>query len=263
LKDFDKTRDYMNISRQMKLGATLILLSITTYLIHYLIFRDAEAMLSYVTDEIAFVFIQVLVVTLIIDNLLEKRERENRLEKLNMVIGTFFSEIGTEMLSYFSDLDPNLETLRKDLLVRESWSDKEFNSLSARLKASPFRVQPDKLNLERLREYVMGKRDFLLIMMENPNLIEHETFTELLRSVFHLVEELKFRKKIESLPEEDLVHIAGDINRAYGMLVNEWVAYMKHLKNNYPYLFSLAMRTNPFDQQATVVLGDVGRETAC
>jgi hypothetical protein len=27
---------------------------------------------------------------------------------------------------------------------------------------------------------------------------------------------------------------------------------MKHLKADYPYLFSLAMRTNPFDSQATI-----------
>jgi hypothetical protein len=29
---------------------------------------------------------------------------------------------------------------------------------------------------------------------------------------------------------------------------------MRYLKNNYPYLFSLAMRTNPFDQNATPVI---------
>jgi hypothetical protein len=32
----------------------------------------------------------------------------------------------------------------------------------------------------------------------------------------------------------------------------EWVEYMKHLKNEYPYLFSFAMRTNPFDDKATI-----------
>jgi hypothetical protein len=26
---------------------------------------------------------------------------------------------------------------------------------------------------------------------------------------------------------------------------------MRHLKDHYPYLFSLAMRTNPFDENAT------------
>lgn len=254
----------MHLSRQIKFGVLLILLSLLTYLIHYLIFRDAQYILSYVIAEVAFVFIQVFVVTLIIDTILEKRERESRLEKMNMVIGTFFSEVGTEMLTYFSDLDPNLETLREDLLVRTTWSDREFATVTARLKKYPCQVHPDKLNLEKLRSYILGKRDFLLVMMENPNLIEHEAFTDLLRSMFHLEEELKFRHRIETLPEEDLEHIAGDINRAYKLLVNEWVAYMKHLLDNYPYLFSLAMRTNPFDQQATVVLGnDMKEEAAC
>jgi len=38
------------------------------------------------------------------------------------------------------------------------------------------------------------------------------------------------------------------------LLANEWVDYMRHLKNNYPFLFSLAMRTNPFDQDASVII---------
>jgi hypothetical protein len=29
---------------------------------------------------------------------------------------------------------------------------------------------------------------------------------------------------------------------------------MKHLKENYPFLFSLAMRTNPFDQNASSII---------
>ena len=29
--------------------------------------------------------------------------------------------------------------------------------------------------------------------------------------------------------------------------MSEWIVYMKYLKNNYPFLFSLAVRTNPFD----------------
>jgi hypothetical protein len=30
--------------------------------------------------------------------------------------------------------------------------------------------------------------------------------------------------------------------------------YMQHLKQNYPYLFSLAMRTNPFDANASAIV---------
>jgi hypothetical protein len=246
-----------NLSKQIWFGVTLIFLSALTYYIHYLIFHDAHHIFIYMVGDIAFVFIEVLMVSLIIHKLLEERERQNRLEKLNMIIGVFFSEMGTNLLTYFSDLDPDLDTIKNDLIVTSEWSDREFSKVSKRLTTYPYKVEPHKINLEELRCFIVAKRDFMLTMMENPNLMEHETFTELLRSVFHLAEELKFRDAIHDLPDEDLGHIAGDIDRAYRLLVREWIAYMRHLKDNFPYFFSLAMRTNPFDQNASVILGTV------
>jgi hypothetical protein len=43
------------------------------------------------------------------------------------------------------------------------------------------------------------------------------------------------------------------MKRAYLLLISEWLAYLKHLKENYPYLFSLSVRTNPFDPNASPV----------
>jgi len=243
-----------HVTKQILFGAVLILMSALGYLIHYLLFRDLHHILIYLVGDIAFVFIEVLLVTLIIHKLLEWREMQNRLEKLNSVIGVFFSEIGTELLSYFSDLDDNLDTIRNDLLVSSQWTDKEFQDVTRRLNAYAYQVESVKLDLERLNLFLLGKRDFLLILMGNPNLMEHELFTELLRAVFHLAEELKLRNTVTDLPSMDLQHIAGDTNRVYGLLVREWFSYMKHLKNNFPYIFSLAMRTNPFDQSASVIV---------
>jgi len=73
----------------------------------------------------------------------------------------------------------------------------------------------------------------------------------LLRAVFHLDEELRSRKNIKNLTPKDSEHISNDIKRAYNLLVYEWLDYMSYLKNNYPYLFSLVMRLNPFDEKAT------------
>ena len=56
---------------------------------------------------------------------------------------------------------------------------------------------------------------------------------------------------MKQLPVTDYEHLAGDIRRAYALLVHEWLDYMKHLKYNYPYMFSLAMRANPFDESAS------------
>jgi hypothetical protein len=93
-----------------------------------------------------------------------------------------------------------------------------------------------------------------MTMLENPYLIEHDTFTELMQALFHLTEELRVRERLTDLPDTDYAHLSGDINRVYGLLIREWLVYMKHLKENYPYLFSLAMRTNPFDTNASPVV---------
>ena len=39
-----------------------------------------------------------------------------------------------DLLAYFSDLDPNLDQLRGDLVVTKDWSDKEFINVSKKLK---------------------------------------------------------------------------------------------------------------------------------
>ena len=239
---------------QIILGLSLVVLSVVFYLIHYAIFRDPHHIFIYMIGDIAFVFVEVLLVTLIIHQLLRAREKRTRLEKLNMVIGAFFSEIGAGLAAYFSDFDPKLERIKKELIVRPNWSEKEFSALSKRLKSYDYGVEIQKVELEYLRDFLIEKRDFLLRLLENPNLLEHESFTELLRAVFHLTEELQNREDISQLPDSDYEHLAGDIRRAYVLLVQHWLDYMKHLKDNYPYLFSLAMRTNPFDQSASPIV---------
>ncbi len=57
-----------------------------------------------------------------------------------------------------------------------------------------------------------------------------------------------------NLPETDYAHLGGDMKRAYTLLILEWQDYMRYLKDNYPYLFSLAIRTNPFEPNASPVV---------
>ena len=168
-----------------------------------------------------------------------------------MLIGVFFSEVGTKLLAIFSDSDPNLEKIKKNLIVTSGWNTEAFNKVNKKLRNYKYSIDIKKVNLKVLRAFFIEKSDILVRLLENPNLLEHETFTELLRAVFHVAEELEHRKKVTKLTKKDLDHISGDIKRAYEHLVIEWLDYMNYLKNNYPYLFSLAMRLNPFDEKAT------------
>ncbi|MBV5318795.1 MAG: two pore domain potassium channel family protein, partial [Desulfobulbaceae bacterium] len=62
--------------------------------------------------------------------ILEKREMESRMEKLNMIIGIFYSEIGLEFFSRLARYDPNFDIIRKSLIITETWNDKDFIAAS-------------------------------------------------------------------------------------------------------------------------------------
>lgn len=91
-------------------------------------------------------------------------------------------------------------------------------------------------------------------MFANPNLLEHDTFTDMLWALYHLVDEISNRQDIQALPKTDIDHLKGDIVRIYNLLAYEWVIYMKHLKSRYPYLWSLAIRKNPFSDHASIII---------
>lgn len=239
---------------QLGLGAVLLLLSVLFYILHYLLFRDLHHIFLYLIGDIAFVFVQVLLVTLIIDRVLQERERQARLENLNMVIGAFFSEVGTPLLAYFRDFDGDAEQIAQSLTVDADWSHEHFRRIRHVLGSREYRIDSRRGDLKGLREFIIAKRQFLLALIENPNLLEHERFTELLWAVFHLADELSHRTSVDHLPERDYDHLSGDIQRAYSLLVREWLSHLEHLQASYPYLFSLAVRTNPFNPAASVEL---------
>ena len=186
--------------------------------------------------------------------LLNRRENQARMQKLHVVIGVFFSEVGTQLLNRFAHCDPNLERLQSLLRINAKWSEKEFLYGLKNLNVHKFEVNIDKDRLEDLRDFLARKGEFLLRLLENPALLEHEAFTELLWAVFHFREELLSREVLSGLPDTDYAHLAGDIIRAYRLLIVQWLRYMNYLKGNYPYLFSLAMRTNPFNPEASPIV---------
>jgi len=235
---------------EIKVGVGLVALSAALYMAHYLMFGDAHHILIYLVGDIAFVPIEVLIVTLILHRLLSIHEKQSMLSKMNMVIGAFFSEVGTDLLERLAAFDPSSEAIRESLVPGQDWTPGRFVTVSAALRKREHAIDPTAADLVALRDFLCSHREFMLRLLENPNLLEHDSFTDLLWAAFHLTEELAHRADLSGLPESDLDHLAGDVKRAYGMLTGEWIDYMQHLKGSYPYLFSLAVRTNPFDPDA-------------
>jgi len=186
--------------------------------------------------------------------MLLNRERRERVKKINMVLGVFFSEIGTHLLAVFSSYDPDLDGLRRHLQIGPGWSAREFRAVQREIDRHRCKIDTTRVQLTALRDLLAGRRNFLVRLLENPVLIEHEAFAETLLAIFHLTEELAYRTDIDNTPEADAKHLAGDISRAYQSLLSRWLYYMENLEEHYPYLFSLALRVNPFNPQASPVI---------
>jgi hypothetical protein len=198
--------------------------------------------------------VEVLIVTLIIDQMLESREKQRRMEKLNMLVGAFFSTAGTPLLAVLAQADPDADSLAGSLVVTGDWKEEQFGAVRSCLSTHPCNVRIERVDLPALRAFLLGREDFLIRLVENPMVFEHESFTALILAVSHLTEEIKARSDVTALPTPDLQHLEADLRRVYSALVHEWVRYMAYLRAHYPYLFSLAMRTNPFDPSASVIV---------
>lgn len=235
-------------------GSLLVLASVFFYVVHYAFFRDAHHIFIYLMGDVAFVFIEVLMVTLIIHQVLGEREKRAIRQKLNMVIGAFFTRCGTDLLAALSKFDQKGKNVAKHLIIEQDWSPAHFDQLGKVMAKHDYAINTARGDLAALKKVLGEDDDFVLRLLENPNLLEHEDFTELLWAVSHLGEELAHRDNLGQLSEADSKHLAGDVARAYSLLMREWLSYMKHLKGKYPYLFSLALRTNPFDPDASVEL---------
>ncbi|MCM8774583.1 MAG: hypothetical protein NC820_07640 [Candidatus Omnitrophica bacterium] len=237
---------------QIIFALILIFLSLVFYFIHYLIFKDLHHIFIYLIGDIAFLFLDVLIVMLVLHRLLVFREKQSILKKLNMVIGTFFIEVGRELIKKFSKFDTNFAEVSKELLITNDWNEKDFARVNKIIDRYESKIKSSKEGLIELKDFLISKRQFLLNLLGNSNLLEHESFTNLLWAVFHIADELSYRIDLTKLPDSDYEHLSGDIKRAYKQLIFQWLNYMKHLSKNYPYLFSLAIRTNPFDANPSV-----------
>ena len=120
---------------KVMVGIVFVTLSLLLMTIHLLIFQDSHYLFTYLLADLAFIPVEVLCVTLIIDSLLTSRERQQRMEKLNMVIGIFFSRVGTPLIGRVVKADPDTLSLQETIAAHSrEGTEQRFRVVT---KASP------------------------------------------------------------------------------------------------------------------------------
>lgn len=226
-------------------AAGLAACSALIYVAHYLIFHDADYILRFLVADLAFLPLQVLLAVVVIERMFSRREKRLMLQKMNMPIGLFFSELGVQLLGQLTGCVENTEELRPHLAIDATWTRGHYRRALSFVQAFEYRAEMARLDLHALRKLLVSRHGLLLTLLANPNLLEHEEFTELLWAIFHLMEELSVRKSLDGLPQADLDHLSGDVVRAYSRLTGAWLHYCQHQQAAYPYIFSILVRTHP------------------
>jgi len=192
----------------------------------------------------------------VVEHISFHKERARRRQKTLMLVGIFFTQVGTSLLATCARADPGRQDLSR-LLSGPTFADSPASAgIAAALASRSYHLDCRSLDLAALRDTLGQKIDVLTVLLQNPDLDEHSRFCDLLQALLHLWQELSHRVEFSCLPESDTAHLSGDLSRVYGLLVLEWTVYLAHLKRHYPYLYSLALRTNPFDERASVVIRD-------
>jgi len=226
-----------NLKRYLSASFILIFLSFIMFLIHYLIFGQLENTIYYSFMSLCFIPINILAVTLVFEKLVERRGRLDRLSKLNMLVGLFFSDIGFILLEIIAAGDDKAKYLQLNF--------DNLKDCENKFKVHDHKINFEEINYPELKKLVVEGRDILSSLISNESILEHEIFADLLMALMHLRDEIIFIKQKEPT-KEDGIHLEGDIIRVYKALTLQWVSYLFHLKQFYPYQYNGAIKFNPF-----------------
>lgn len=197
----------------LQVAAGLTVISAAIYALQVLIFKDPGTTAFYILQDMAFMPITIAVATLLVGYLMDEKSKAERIARSRILTSSFFSIVGCEMLEVLYSLyDPSKDKIRWDL---ETY------------------VYIQTLLNDHLSE--------ILTIASNPNLLEHESFTDLLWAALHLREEMDYYVAHKATARDEN-HIQGDAKRVYLLLEENWKEYADFIRKEYPYFYRTIKR---------------------
>lgn len=224
----------------------LLCASALLYAIHYLIFRDLHHLAIFGLHELAFVPLEVILVTLGLDQLVEKTHREEARSKVSIIETLYFNESGGTMLRYLTSFDPDAARLRELLQVTEDWHPSDFRQAIRQLKSYPFLLDLDRIDFFGLHYHLSQRHEYYRSMLENPALTQSEAFTEMIMKIYLLWEELDGRTNLYQLPEKDRSYLAELLHEIYRELTEYWLDNVYNHSIHNRFRLHRAIESNPF-----------------
>lgn len=236
----------MNIKRTALLGMLLFLFSAVLYFINFLLYGDAHHLLELFTEELAFMPVYVFITAVFAERMLSRSEKAEMSRRTNALVGTFYNEIGYDIVKKLIKFDRNSDMLRAKIAIDSGLDLPKVKEIRRFADTYNYGAPNGKDDILEIGELLSAKKDFMLIMMSNASLLEKDEFSELLLSVNHIHEALRTIDDISAISDDLVDHFHSDIEKAYRCLIRVWVSYLSLIEKEDPYLYMLAIGKNPF-----------------
>ena len=218
----------------------LALSAVLSYLV-YLVLGDNRVIGRYFLIHFAFLPIHALVLGIILEEVLNWRERHSRQRKLNFFMGIFFRQMGVDLYLRMVELVENRDELEELSMVQPHWGKRQFRAARQALRAFPLRMRKDPVSLQPLFDLLEERERDILELTRTPSLWEYERLYRVLVALFHLVEERRFLGDIAAIRPGVLEHLTQDVGKTLLFLLRLWLAYLEFLKSEHPVLFKHQM----------------------
>ncbi len=219
----------------------LIIVSAAIYGLQLLIFKDPQTTAFYILQDMAFMPFTIAIATIVVGEIMNQREKKERMEKTKMLTSSFFTELGAALMMRLydgADCGSNINTILSAQVLK---NDKSVEEMRDKIRQSKIHVTVDESLYRDVKEMILEKRTALLVISSNPLLFEHECFTDMLWEIFHLIDEFRLRGDYEDLRDTDIIHFESDMSDALKLLLLNWVSNVHYMKNTYPNFFNEAL----------------------
>lgn len=228
----------------------MISISLSIYILHYLIFKNEIATISGIILSLAYVPIGVIYEVLVIDKIIEKKQKISQEKKYNIVKGSFFHEIGDDILSILVLVDNNVNEIVLSIKEEIEADDDNLGALKEKIYNYECNLDMSKIEKVSLAKLLEEKDMILLNFILNPFSKDYDNFNNMIIELLHLRDELNPSGKCSGEYCSKKLSIDYNINESicyiYKLLLIEWYLYMKQLKIIYPELFIRELKNSPF-----------------
>ncbi|GEM_PF-6447622 len=123
------------------------------YGVHFTIFGDAARTVSGIILSLAYVPLGVTYQILVLDKIIEVREKLRTIKKMNIILGSFYHEMRNDILKIIVASDENSKQLEVFSKISVSWQNCDFNELSESLIDYKCNLNIEEMKLDKMSTF--------------------------------------------------------------------------------------------------------------